>query len=279
MDSALHASSGLGFWNITGSGFTWDADVLDWISRVQGQGSDTNTNTRLSMNSFVQLTKSYTGGLWDKLKRVGVYSGDSVGALKAPLKNTWGNVNDAFGPTDFTYAESTGAAGVFASQIGINTGLNPSVVATINDIHISVYSRTAGNETGSAINVVSGGTSDLSLLPRFASDTSYCSICSESTYTTATDTSGQGLYVGSRTASNSQKLYRNASLIGTHTTPGGSLPNLTIFVHCQINSLSTTNGTGKYLAWYSVGLGLDATDVSNLYSAVQALQTALGRNV
>ena len=279
MDSALHASSGLGFWNITGSAFSWDADVLDWISRVQGQGSDTSTNTRLAVNSFVLAVKSYTG-LWTKLKRIGVYAGDDINAVKAPLKKDWGGTND--GVASFAggdYSESTGLTGTAGSQKGIATGVVMSAVATINDIHVSFYSRTATQEAHTIVGTVDGGSQEIELLARYAANTSYFAACSNSQYATGADTSGAGWYLGSRTASNSQKLYRNGSLLGTNTTPAGTLPTTQMTFHCQNASNISGDGSSKALSFYSLGLGLDATDASNLYPLIQTLQTALSRQV
>lgn len=258
---------------------TLDGDVYSWAyNRVIGQGSGVASTSIIAANNFAAKTKGTN--VWNKLKRVQLYSGKDINALAAPLKNAWGNTLDGiltFGGVG--YSESTGLTGTAASQHGIQTGLDLTTVASINDIHVSLYSRTTGNEAHSTQGVVTSGTSDFSLLIRYAADTTYFSCCSESQYTTATDTSGAGFYVGTRTATNSQKIYRNGVLIGTNTTPAGSLPSAGLAIHCQSASNVLNDGSARTLAFYSLGLGLDATDVANLYSAVQEFQTALGRQV
>lgn len=265
-------------------GIAYDADVLDWVARVQGQGSDVSTGTKDAMNTCVTSIKTVSG-LWDKLKRVGVFAGNGILALNAPLKNVWGSaVTDSINNfVSGDYAESGSSGGLTGGGSKfLNTKVNPvSVSASINDFHMSLYSRTTGNDAHSHFRAAVSGDAakDLSLLVRYASDTSYFSCASESTYSSGADTSGAGFYVGSRTASNSQVLYRNGSVINTHTSPGGSHPNFEIFLYCANVSGVATDFSAKNFCWYSIGLGLTSGDVSSLYTPVQTLQTYFARQV
>jgi hypothetical protein len=95
-------------------------------------------------------------------------------------------------------------------------------------------------------------------------------------------TNSQGLYVVSRTANNVLKIYKNASQIGTTETGTDSvgLPNVAITILGYNNNGSNTgNSFATSYAFFFIGDGLTDTDVSNLYTHVQAYQTDLSRNV
>jgi hypothetical protein len=83
-----------------------------------------------------------------------------------------------------------------------------------------------------------------------------------------------GLIVGSRTSSTSNKVYRNATLLATNTsTNNGSWPARNIHFG---NPVSTTYTTMNSI-FASISTGLTDSDVTNLYNAVNTMQTTLGR--
>jgi hypothetical protein len=83
-----------------------------------------------------------------------------------------------------------------------------------------------------------------------------------------------GFIVGSRVSSTSNKVYRNGSLLATNTgTNSGSWPARNVF-------FGSPDGSGVSLMnsiFASISTGLTDTDVTNLYNAVNAMQTTLGR--
>jgi hypothetical protein len=83
-----------------------------------------------------------------------------------------------------------------------------------------------------------------------------------------------GLIVGSRTSSTSNKVYRNATLLATNTsTNTGSWPARNVHFGNPTSNIYTTMNS----IFASISTGLTDTDVTNLYNAVNAFQTTLGR--
>src|ERR1041385_3184876 len=90
-------------------------DVGDWVSRVQSLGSDVDSPTRTAVTTFVSGLKS--DGVWNKIKRLNVYVGDDLNALKAPLKIEMGDTNDAL--NNFVASDYTSSIGLTGNG---NTG-------------------------------------------------------------------------------------------------------------------------------------------------------------
>lgn len=87
-----------------------------------------------------------------------------------------------------------------------------------------------------------------------------------------------GFLLGSKSASNSRKLYRNGSVLATTTTyDTTALPteNLRLWG----NSFPSGAFSGNNCAFSSIGDGLTDADAINLYNRVQAFQTTLNRAV
>ena len=95
-----------------------------------------------------------------------------------------------------------------------------------------------------------------------------------------TETTGLGLFTGVRTAINNGKVYRNGVLKVTNTTSATStnLPTFKTIIGA-FNSGRIESYSNKQLAFASIGDGLTDTESANFYTAVQAFQTTLGRQV
>ncbi len=88
-----------------------------------------------------------------------------------------------------------------------------------------------------------------------------------------------GLFINTRTTDSIQKLYKNSSQVGTtNTTTNTGAANADIFIGAR-NIGGGNQYAARECAFASIGDGLTNTDTSNLYTAVQAFQTTLGRNV
>jgi hypothetical protein len=270
---------------VGGGGGGSDSEVDDWADvRVPGQGGSVSAGTKQAVTTFMLAVKA--AGLRDKLKRVGVYAGTPLVALNAPLIIDWGGafVTDTLaGFLEADYDESTGLGNAATHAGSINTNVNPTTEGVnVNDWHMSIYVRTAV----SANQVIMGGqnfnSADIGslMLVAHVDDTSRISAWSQNAYATAAaDASGVGFYVGTRIAADDLQLYKNGSSIVTQASPGGSIPDAAIGVHCYLNANNPEARSNKFVSFYSIGTGLTSAEVSDLYTAVQDLQTALGRAV
>src|ERR1700752_2874700 len=83
----------------------------DWVTRVQGRGSDvTIAGQQTAVGQYIDGLM--TDGVWSKLKRHSIYAGDTLAALEAPLINTVGNTTDTLNNFDAgDYAQDLGLKG------------------------------------------------------------------------------------------------------------------------------------------------------------------------
>ena len=99
---------------------------------------------------------------------------------------------------------------------------------------------------------------------------------------TTANTNSTGFYVSTRTASNVFKLFKNNTQLGT-TNTGASTGFTSLINPIIINALLDNNVAAYFsprqCAFASIGNGLTDTEATNFYTAVQAYQTTLSRQV
>jgi hypothetical protein len=88
-----------------------------------------------------------------------------------------------------------------------------------------------------------------------------------------------------RSASNAAKLYRNGTDLGVSATVSDTnvwtsqdVAGLYVFGRNNAGNVDQTGFTGK-LQGYSLGLSMTDTQAAGYYTAMQAFQTALGRQL
>jgi hypothetical protein len=92
----------------------------------------------------------------------------------------------------------------------------------------------------------------------------------------------QGFFNGTRTSSTIHKLFRNGSQLGSTvtTTNTNNLPAQPLYLANENNGTTTGSAwSDKECAFASIGDGLTDTEAANFYTAVQAFQTTLNRQV
>jgi hypothetical protein len=103
------------------------------------------------------------------------------------------------------------------------------------------------------------------------------------TYRTASDTNslnGSGYFIGNQQGLNCKLIVNNVVAVQNSTTSlGGGLNSFSIFLACNSLNGAPAFYTNKECAFSTIGDGLTDTQASNLYTAVQAFQTTLGRQV
>jgi hypothetical protein len=91
-----------------------------------------------------------------------------------------------------------------------------------------------------------------------------------------------GFYAGTRTSTTSNLMYRNKGGSKTTATNTSSVSGLS-FTGGDTRYLTITTagraGSERRIAFYSYGTGLTESELDNYYTAVQAFQTTLGRQV
>jgi hypothetical protein len=233
---------------------------------------------QLAINQLVIDFKTY--GIWTKFKAIYPIVGGTAEKHKWNLKDP----RDLDAAFRLTYAtgvthSSTGMVGNGLSGYA-DTKLTPLTALTLNSTHISFYSRTS---------TITNAQRDMGV---YQSGDNPCIALGTNTGVVISDhynynnrissaiASATGFYLGTRTTSTSHKLYKNGSVLGTNTFLNANiLPNNNVFI-CGVNltNLGILYST-KQCAFASIGDGLTDTEAANFYTAVQAYQTTLARQV
>lgn len=218
--------------------------------------------------------------LWPKMLAVYPMVGSSAANHKWNLKDprdldgayriTW-NGSTSHGTTGFTPGGATDCYG--------DTHLVPSAAMSLNSSHMAFYSRTS---TAAADLCEMGaynsptGSLRLNLIVRYLGDLYYWGVNETAGSSSGSSSDSRGLFAASRTGSSSQSGYRNGSAYDHNTASSVTLPDVSIFVG-QLDGYNKS--TDRECAFASVGSGLSDGEMSDLYTAVQAFQTTLGRQV
>lgn len=250
---------------------SYDADASAFFTAA----SITDSTQKSAINQLVLDLKSYN--IWTKMKAIYPVVGGSASSHAVNLK-TPGTYNLTFA-TGMTHS-STGMTGNGTTGYA-NTNFNPSTQSTLNNTHITFYSRTNLESTSVEIGNGSGASAQWVMHLRY---TGVGAISDQYNFNTgritAANTNSQGFYIGTRTASNIHKLFKNNAQLGTtNTGSSGSFLNLNLFLLATNQNGTAAAYSTKECAFASIGDGLTDTEAANFYTAVQAYQTTLSRNV
>jgi hypothetical protein len=214
-------------------------------------------------------------GVWTKMKALYPFVGGIASTHKFNLKNPVDS--DAAFRLVFNGGVTHSINGVqFNGSNGYaDTRLNPTFELSLNSTHLSFYSRT--NTPGSSvcdIGALSAG--NWTLLEIFGNV--IYPLINQNTLSSVAQTNSQSFFLGSRTASNLTKTFWKNTQILSSSTASSNLANLPIFIGAM-NSSPIQFYSDRQYALVSIGDGLTDTEAANYYTAVQAFQTTLGRQV
>jgi hypothetical protein len=256
-----------GFTASGGGGF--DPDAQAFFDRVTTAGGTLSETEKNATNQLVLDMK--TAGIWSSMKAVYPMVGASAAACAQNLKSS--SFTGTF-TSGWTFA-STGVTGNGTSSY-FNTGLQgQQVLNTTNSI--SIYMRAAPTTT-----------------PNFT----YCGFYDGSGYTILGSTDGTNTYYTSYASSfggititrtgllagnylsGTNKIFRNGVVQRTLSVSNtASTTTLPFYVGCFNNNGTASQFINTEFAFASIGDGLTDTQASNFYTAVQAFQTTLSRQV
>jgi hypothetical protein len=224
-----------------------------------------------AINTLVVDLKGYS--IWTKFKAIYPIVGGTSSTHKWNLKDPR-DLDAAFRLT-FSSGWTHSANGMTPTNAFADTFLTPSVSLSLNSTHISYYSRT--NVVGSAqmdMGTLSGGSGQTYLM--FSYNTQRFVAIHQSGSLVPLLSNTTGLLIDNRPNSGEIKSYKSGSLVNTASVSSAVLPTTKIY-------LGVTNGLGPYstkqCAFASIGDGLTDTEAANFYTALQAYQTTLSRQV
>lgn len=249
-----------------------DTDSIAFFDRVIAAGGSLSLLEQYAVNQLVLDMKSYS--IWDKMKAIYPMVGASAAACAQNLKSSsfTGTFNGGI-----TYA-STGVKPNGTTGY-MNTNLNmANQFSTINSVHLSYYSRT--NISANDVEMGVYGTTTGAYLLYTYSGSSFKSLNRAQSVGGSNYTPTTGLLIGNRNSSTQEKYYHNGTLVDTiNVASSGNLNNLNIFLMGYNVNGAAAELSQKESAYASIGDGLTDTEASNLYTAVQAFQTTLSRQV
>ncbi len=247
-----------------------DSDAQAFLTAA----SITNIVQQKAVNDLVIALKGYS--IWNKMKALYPVVGGTSARHAINLK-TPGTYNLSF--TAGWIHSSTGMLPNGTSDYA-NTSLNSLTNLTSTSNHLSFYSRSTSVglecEIGNA-DTVTQKFFQLRAASNFASGGAGTAV----NFTTTLD--AKGFWIGSKRADNDREVYLNGISQSTITTNDTTvLFNGNVYISAR-NQASSSPPTALYstkqCAFASIGDGLTDTEAANFYTAVQAFQTALGRQV
>ena len=235
----------------------------------------TDVTQQNAINTLVLALKGYS--IWTKFKAIYPIVGGTESQHKYNLKDP--RDLDAAFRLQFATGWTHASTGMTPLTTFANTFFNPTTGFTNNDnVHLSYYSRTNVNsaqiEMGSAI----GTSGPYLLLEIRTSGTTYFIMNENASYTTGADADSRAFYIGTKNGTTT-KGYRNSVNIATRTIAALTRPNFNIYLGAYNAGGTASTYSTKQCAFASIGDGLTDTEATNLYTAVQAFQTTLSRQV
>lgn len=256
-----------------------DADAQAFFDRVTTAGGSLSATEKTAVNTLVLDLKGYS--IWSKMKAIYPMVGASAAACAQNLKSS--SFTGTF-TSGWTYS-STGVTPNGTSAY-FDTTLIPSThISSASSNHISFYSRT-NQSTGTNCEMGAFDTSTNTPIVMLAinSDASGSAryelrnFCQNGLFGPTPPASTLGFACNTKTTSGAVRGFWNNSLIGTATVTD-ALTNKEIYIGARNSNGTASTFSSKQCAFASIGDGLTDTEAGNFYTAVQAFQTTLSRQV
>jgi hypothetical protein len=251
-----------------------DADAVAFFNRVTTAGGSLSATEKAAVNQLVLDLKA--NSLWTAMRAVYPMVGASAAACAQNLKSS--SFTGTF-TSGWTFA-STGINGNGTSSY-MTTGLNASTVVSGGG-NFFVYTNNNGTNLGSSRDLGLIGTNENGLVVNFGGDTyslqgNYSA--PQQFVTTPFNAANLGFFQANIFGT-TNSIVRNNSILNTNTN-GFTYFNDTLYLGAAKTFGSTvpTTPSNRRYCFAGVSDGLSNTNLSLFYTAVQAFQTTLSRQV
>jgi hypothetical protein len=245
-----------------------DPDAQAFITAA----SITNPTQQSAINTLVVDLKGYS--IWTKFKAIYPIVGGVASSHAVNLK-TPGTFNLTF-TTGWTHS----ATGMLpnGSSAYANTSLIPNSILSLNSTHISGYIRNNINSPGPIISSEDAGSynNGLYIWPKQAANQYSIRVNDSFSDFAIVTYDVRGFHIAIRTGANVKKYRVNTTQIFNSTTNSSALNTSSMYIGASRNNANYFNNE---IAFSSIGDGLTDTEAANFYTAVQAYQTTLSRQV
>jgi hypothetical protein len=252
----------------------YDPDAQAFITAA----AITDVTQQGAINTLVIALKGYS--IWTKFKAIYPIVGGTASSHKYNLKDPR-DLDVAF-RLNFSTGYTHSATGMLPNGTSAyaDTFYNPFLHGSINNVSAGVYLRTNLTGNRASFGVLDNFFSGIAILPKWSDN---------NTYYGANDNIGigasnivsdtRGFFQTNRIVSTTKKLFKNGSIIGTSLSTSSVLPNFKLVYSARNYFGAIQNYDLREIAFGSIGDGLTDTEASNFYTAVQAFQTSLSRQV
>jgi len=256
------------------AGFIPDADAQAFFDRVTTAGGSLSATEKTAVNQLVLDLKGYS--IWTKMKAIYPMVGASSAACAQNLKSSsfTGTFNGGW-----TYA-NTGVTPNGSTGF-MDTGLNPSSQLSIDNLSFTYYCRTndARASYDCGVTTTTTGTNlSLNASLRWSDNTTYYSLLHNPTELSKSQTNSAKYFIFNKPSSTSVVLFENTTKT-TSTVSNRSLVNVNFYLGARNLNGSASDYSNKQCALLTIGESFNDTEASNLYTAVNAFQVSLSRNV
>jgi len=241
-----------------------DVDAQAFFDRVTAAGGTLSATEQTAVNTLTTSLKGY--GIWSKMRVIYPMVGASSAACSQNLKSSSFTITFGGGET-FT------STGVQYGTDGVLVPLNLNTMNSINDISYGYYCRNDLSMVGSFGWGVGGG-----ILNEFwikYGDGNRYGYIFDSANDGGVAGDSRGLNSISRIGSTTKYIQKNNTINTYTSTSSGTLSSRNFY----FGRGSQGGEFGRENAFGFVGDGLTSTNLSDLYTAVQAFQTSLSRQV
>lgn len=241
----------------------------------------TDVTQKAAVNNLVIDLKGYS--LWTELGAIYPFVGGTASSHKYNLKNPLDS--DAAFRLVFTGGVTHSAQGVlFNGSTGYaDTKFDIADFAASNNLSYGLYIRTTGNGFDMGVYDAIGPSTAYSFIWAGNARYYYNSNSATPQFLTWVNSGAYGFVAGSINGT-AGTVYRNGVLGSSGTTPNDAVP--TVGTNWYIGNVNDGSNAPEPTSWANnqyafayLGNSLNGTQMANLYTAVQAYQTTLGRQV
>ena len=252
--------------------FTLDPDAYAFLTAT----GITDATISSAINKLVGDLKGY--GIWSKMIAIYPFVGGTATTHKYNLVNpqdTDAAFRLTFGSGITHNANGITTSGVGAARTYIVAGTN----TTNTDISAGLYSRTSANDSAYDTAAGPGGgstafTMSIRISDKFEHKNGQGSLSSQA------NTDGQGFYQSTRVSSTQYFTLKNSSSTTYNVSVGSSyVGQFYVGGRGQTATGPADSFSSRNYAFAYYGEGLTSAEAGNYYTAVQAFQTSLSRQV
>jgi hypothetical protein len=265
-----------------------------WRTAVVANGGSVSGSTMKAVSSFCAAIDA--AGIRDRFYRLNLFAGTGLNACLVPLYRgtsrtgtQYGNTTDTntnFVSGDYVETGATGGLkGLRTSTKRLDTGLAPAEFSGHN-FHASAYECAT---TDSSFDASLGGYRVANSAGFYIGTGGSATTYTFSQVNNAIDKASGDItahMMAVQTGNRTGVLYRNGSSASTTYVGGGNTSSdwsLVTWGVAVFASQTSAGGFSDYssarLGAYSIGIAMNGTQAAAFYTAMQALQTALTRNV